>query len=595
MKKALILLLLLPFSVLAQIADDFSDGDFIQNPNWSGTVDKFVVNTGMQLQLNAEEAGIAYLSLPIMEYESMEWQFWIREAFAPSGNNFTDVWLCADNADLTQVAKGYFLRFGEGGSSDAIEMFRKDADGLQRVLRGGEGAVASSFAVAVKMTCDREGNWVLRTCYDNSGVYTVEAQGTDETLGKTGFFGFCSTFTASNAKKIYFDNFYVGPRVIDHDPPLLLGCEVLDPLRLQLSFNEALSETSALNPSNYMVDNGLGSPISAAFGDNAAMVVLEFEREISGGVHYTLSVSNIKDLWDNMMEPTTFAFSTYEVSPYDILINEILFNPIAPGVDYVELYNPTDETFDLSTLMLGVIRESFPNPADTILKEIASENRLLLPQTYVLLSTNSEIVGQQYECSTDNFVQMASFPSYANSGGTALLMSKSGTVIDQMVFSESMHYPLLKETKGVSLERVSFDQSSLDANNWHSAAERVHFGTPGYENSMMQSADPSDDEITISPDVFSPDGDGFDDACFVTYHFDEAGYTMNTYIFNVAGQLICHLAKGELIGQEGSVIWNGLDDHNNKVPVGVYVVVTEVFNFEGKVKQFRNAVVVGTR
>lgn len=595
MKKALILLLLLPFSVLAQIADDFSDGDFIQNPNWSGTVDKFVVNTGMQLQLNAEEAGIAYLSLPIMEYESMEWQFWIREAFAPSGNNFTDVWLCADNADLTQVAKGYFLRFGEGGSSDAIEMFRKDADGLQRVLRGGEGAVASSFAVAVKITCDREGNWVLRTCYDNSGVYTVEAQGTDETLGKTGFFGFCSTFTASNAKKIYFDNFYVGPRVIDHDPPLLLGCEVLDPLRLQLSFNEALSETSALNPSNYMVDNGLGSPISAAFGDNAAMVVLEFEREISGGVHYTLSVSNIKDLWDNMMEPTTFAFSTYEVSPYDILINEILFNPIAPGVDYVELYNPTDETFDLSTLMLGVIRESFPNPADTILKEIASESRLLLPQTYVLLSTNSEIVGQQYECSTDNFVQMASFPSYANSGGTALLMSKSGTVIDQMVFSESMHYPLLKETKGVSLERVSFDQSSLDANNWHSAAERVHFGTPGYENSMMQSADPSDDEITISPDVFSPDGDGFDDACFVSYHFDEAGYTMNIYIFNVAGQLNRHLAKGELIGQEGSVLWNGLDDNNNKVPVGVYVVVTEVFNFEGKVKQFRNAVVVGTR
>ena len=595
MKKALILLLLLPFSALAQIADDFSDGDFIQNPNWSGTVDKFVVNTGMQLQLNAEEAGIAYLSLPIMEYESMEWQFWIREAFAPSGNNFTDVWLCADNADLTQVAKGYFLRFGEGGSSDAIEMFRKDADGLQRVLRGGEGAVASSFAVAVKMTCDREGNWVLRTCYDNSGVYTVEAQGADETLGKTGFFGFCSTFTASNAKKIYFDNFYVGPRVIDHDPPLLLGCEVLDPLRLQLSFNEALSETSALNPSNYMVDNGLGSPISVAFGDNAAMVVLEFEREISGGVHYTLSVSNIKDLWDNMMEPTTFAFSTYEVSPYDILINEILFNPIAPGVDYVELYNPTDETFDLSTLMLGVIRESFPNPADTILKEIASESHLLLPQTYVLLSTNSEIVGQQYECSTDNFVQMASFPSYANSGGTALLMSKSGTVIDQMVFSESMHYPLLKETKGVSLERVSFDQSSLDANNWHSAAERVHFGTPGYENSMMQSADPSDDEITISPDVFSPDGDGFDDACFVSYHFDEAGYTMNIYIFNVAGQLNRHLAKGELIGQEGSVLWNGLDDNNNKVPVGVYVVVTEVFNFEGKVKQFRNAVVVGTR
>ena len=168
-------------------------------------------------------------------------------------------------------------------------------------------------------------------------------------------------------------------------------------------------------------------------------------------------------------------------------------------------------------------------------------------------------------------------------------------MIDQVYYSEKMHYPLLKETKGVSLERVAFDQPSMDANNWHSAAEQVHFGTPGYENSMMQSAEPSNDAISINPDIFSPDGDGFDDACFINYHFDEAGYTMNIYIFNVAGQLIRHLAKGELVGQEGSALWNGLDNNGNKVPVGVYVVVTEVFNFSGKVKQFKNAVVVATR
>ena len=264
-------------------------------------------------------------------------------------------------------------------------------------------------------------------------------------------------------------------------------------------------------------------------------------------------------------------------------------------MDYVELYNNTDKTFDLSTLMLGVIKESFPNPTDTTLKEITSDSRLFLPKTSVLLSTNSEIVGQQYDCPTDNYVQMASFPSYANAGGTAVLIGKDGTVVDEMYYSEKMHYPLLKVTKGVSLERVSFAQPSMDANNWHSAAESVHFGTPGQPNSMMQSAEPSNDEISISPDIFSPDGDGYDDACFINYRFDEAGYTMNIYNFDVAGQLIRHLAKGELVGQEGSVLWNGLDSNGNKVPIGVYIAVTEVFNFEGKVKQFKNAVVVGTR
>ena len=70
---------------------------------------------------------------------------------------------------------------------------------------------------------------------------------------------------------------------------------------------------------------------------------------------------------------------------------------------------------------------------------------------------------------------------------------------------------------------------------------------------------------------------------------------MNVYIFNVAGQLVKHLAKGELVGQGGSMIWNGTDNHNNRVPVGVYVVVTEVFNFDGVVKKYKNAVVVATR
>lgn len=122
MKKILLLLFLFPFTLLAQVTDDFSDGDFTQNPIWSGTTEQFTVNNNKQLQLNAGGEGTAYLSLPITEYETMEWQFWIREAFAPSGNNYSDVWLSADNADLQNVTQGYFLRFGEGGSNDAITL-----------------------------------------------------------------------------------------------------------------------------------------------------------------------------------------------------------------------------------------------------------------------------------------------------------------------------------------------------------------------------------------------------------------------------------------------------------------------------------------
>ena len=860
MKKTLLLLLLLPVFGFAQVADDFSDGDFSQNPAWTGTSDKFAVNADGQLQLNAAEAGTAWLALPITESESMEWRFWIREAFSPSANNFTDVWLAANDADLSQATQGYFVRFGETGSADAIELFRKDNGGQQSICRGREAAIANAFAVSVKVNCDRDGHWTLQTCYDNSGIYSTEANGIDQTLAKNGFFGLHATFTSSNAKRVYLDNVYVGPTIVDNEPPQLLTTEVVGNQSLVVSFNEALDET-ALEAAHYAVDHGIGNPETAVFGETLSKVVLGFANVFENNVNYTLTISDLSDLAGNVMETASTAFSIFEAAPNDvvineimadptpvvglpewefvelynttdlsidlkdwtigigttiktfgtctiaphgylivchtnaveelsaygtvcglltsstaitnggtnirlsnpqgnvvsevafdvnwyhdsskteggwtleqidpyapcagatnwtasvdpsggtpgrinsvdgensttprvervsmesnndvqlwfdqlmdteslgnaqnylveetgerprqvetnvgdrrfvklhfaqgfedglvytliinnltncigttiaadtrvrfglpndiaegeIIINEILFDPIAPGVDYVELYNNSDKTFDLNTLQLGVTRESFPNPADTTLKDITAESRLILPRTYVLLSANSEIVGHQYGCPTDNYVQMASFPSYANAGGTAILRSKAGIVIDAMSFSEKMHYPLLKVTKGVSLERVSFDQPSMAADNWNSAAERVGFGTPGQPNSMMQSPEVSQDEIGISPEVFSPDGDGYDDACFVNYRFDEGGYTMNTYIFNVAGQLVRHLAKGELVGQEGSVVWNGFDNNGNRVPVGVYVVMTEVFGFDGKVKQFKNAVVVATR
>ncbi len=859
MKKTFLLLLLLPFSLFAQVSDDFSDGDFSQNPAWSGTDSCYTINPNFQLQLNANAAGRAYLSLPFADFQEMEWRFWMREAFSPSGNNYADVYLCSNHADLLEATKGYFLRFGESGSNDAITLFRKDSIGGQRLCNGIEAAIATSFSVFVKVNCDAEGNWTLQTCYDDSGFFATEAQCVDNTYPRSGYFGFKSVFTVSNAKRFYFDDVYIGMPITDTDPPVLQDIEVVDNQTLVISFNEAVTEVSALNPAHYSVNQGIGHPTEALFDSSPSRVCLVFGQTFANATNYMLHVENISDLAGNVMETAQVSFSIFqpsandivineimadptpvvglpeweyvelynttdfdidlegwqfqignstntfydrhlpphgflilchanavaelsdfgpcvgfssfsinnnassmmlsnqqgesvsqvaftsawyhdadkanggwsveqidplnpcagaqnwtasndasggtpgrinsvdapnttipvitrinvfsdrviqlwfdqlmdatnlgepshyrieennanpeqvnlnandptfvelvftdgfeqgrvytlhvdnvtncvgtaiedpttvqfglpnEISGGEIVINEILFDPIAPGVDYIELYNASEKTFDLSKMLIGVVKESFPDPADTTMKEVSADSHLFLPHSYVLLSSNSQIVGMQYNCPTDNFVEMASFPNYPNSGATAIVMGKDGIVIDQMRYSEKMHHPLLKITKGVALERVSFDAPSLQPDNWHSAAQSVHFGTPGYENSMWQKAETSLAEISITPEVFSPDGDGFDDDCFISYHFDEVGCTMNIYIFNVAGSVVRHLVKGECVGTEGSMVWNGLDDMGNKVPIGIYVVITEVFNLQGQVKPFKNTVVVATK
>ncbi len=856
MRTILLLLIILPFCAFSQVMDDFSDGDFTTNPAWMGTANSFIVNNNHQLQSAATEAGEAFLSL-VVAGDIMEWRFWIREAFSPSGNNYAEVWLAADTADLTHATRGYFLRFGAAGNQDAIELYRKDGNAETLVCKGTDVAIASSFQVAVKVNRDREGRWSLQTDYDNIGNYAVEAEGFDDSFPIEGYFGFFLKFTSSNAKKFYFDDIYVGPKIIDHDPPELLSLEVRDNKHLLLTFNEPL-DVSALDTQHYSLLNvpdsvcfdGVPSKVLLVFNDplpqnttlqlritgisdlagnvmpntiwdfsiyqpsesdvvineimadptpavglpeweyvelfnttqlpvdlkdwslsigtttktlpaiqieplgylilckddavgdlsafgvtcgfssfsianigatlrlfspdemlisevsfndtwyhdadkrnggwsleqidpfnpcagtvnwsasndvsggtpgrensinalneiapqisrvsvlddnmvllwfdqqmdrasladrahyqveelgiqpievicnpvNSTSVELLFDYDFQEGVVYTLVMNGLESCSGQPIAPDTrvrFGIP-YEIGPGEVLINEILFDPISPGVDYVELYNHSDKTFDLSELKIGVIKESFPNPADTVLKEITADMFLFMPHSYVLLSTDGYTVGQQYGCGTGNFFDMASFPSYVNAGGTALLMSRQGVVVDQMSFSEKMHYPLLKETKGVALERVSWDTPSDQSDNWHSAVEAVHFGTPGYENSMMsvKQNDLEEEAIKVEPKVFSPDGDGMDDNCLVNYAFDEAGCTMNVYVFNAEGQLIRHLVKGELISQAGSFVWNGLNERGQRVPIGLYVMVAEVFHLDGMVKKYKQAVVVASR
>jgi hypothetical protein len=190
---------------------------------------------------------------------------------------------------------------------------------------------------------------------------------------------------------------------------------------------------------------------------------------------------------------------------------------------------------------------------------------------------------------------MPSLPTYSNEEGTVLLKSKSGEIIDAFTYSDGMHFPLLSYTDGVSLERISFSTATSETTNWHSAAETIGFGTPGYQNSMFQQYVTSEGEITIVPEIFSPDNDGKDDVTALGFRFDQAGFTLNALVFDAYGNQIRHLVKSTLVEAEGSFFWDGESENGNKVPVGIYVIAVEAFNLEGNVENYKKTVVVGIR
>ena len=373
---------------------------------------------------------------------------------------------------------------------------------------------------------------------------------------------------------------------------------------LEVFFNQNMNLESLNNIDNYFISELNLSPIKTELIKHKHdYVKLIFDYFFKEGDLYTLNINNVTNCKNiSLYNEIKARFGIpSEVSRNDIIINEILFNPISPGVDYLELYNRSDKVIDLKDLMFGTIKQSFPNPPDTILKELCYESRIMLPHSYVLLSTDKEIVMEQYLDadfdSDSDFLDVESFPSFPNEEGHVIICDKGRVPIDEMKYSDKMHYDLLSITQGVALERISFENSSMDENNWHSASFNVNYGTPGYKNSVA--ADINDEieknRISIIPEIFSPDGDGNDDICSICYNVEDLGYSLNIRVFNTDGLLIRNLFNNNLVSNEGAVHWDGSDDNNRSVTPGIYIIQAEIFDLKGNVARSRNVVVVGTK
>ena len=108
MKFVSFFLLLLPLFLTAQVFDDFSDGDFTQNPPWHGNTDHFVVNADFILQLNSEGENTSVLTTAFVAVAPMEWRFRIKLAFSPSTNNYARFYLASDAVDpLAEIGRAH--------------------------------------------------------------------------------------------------------------------------------------------------------------------------------------------------------------------------------------------------------------------------------------------------------------------------------------------------------------------------------------------------------------------------------------------------------------------------------------------------------
>ncbi len=356
----------------------------------------------------------------------------------------------------------------------------------------------------------------------------------------------------------------------DTQAPYITSVLASAPNLLTVQFSEGVDSTGAMN-SDLMTNPGLtvsGILLAEPFSPT---VIYEFQETLTNSKLYTFTLSDISDCWLNAVNVSgTFSLPD-SASAGDLVINEILFDPLTAGYDFVEIRNNSAKMIDLYHLSLA----NFDDGGIDNIHQIPV-HFVLNPSEYVVITQDSTIQIQTYPAAIPGrFIQM-SLPSYNNDSSTVYLLSDL-LVIDKVSYFEKWHFKLLDDFDGKSLERIDPAGNSNDSKNWHTSAESIGFATPGRENSQYSTASQSGD-FSLTSETFSPDNDGNEDILQINYLMTQPGMVATVNIYDDRGRLVRTLTKSELLGIKGSLSWDGLTDDSQKASIGTYVLIFEAFN-----------------
>lgn len=349
-------------------------------------------------------------------------------------------------------------------------------------------------------------------------------------------------------------------------------------------FSGQMDSTSILNTQNYTIDHGIGNPFRCI--SNSPFyneVTLIYSTLLHKGNIYRLTASsaikNCGTIHLSKNETVRFALSD-SVYKNDIIINEILFDPLPESVDFVELYNRSSKIISLSDIYIA--NKDIKTNMIKEYAQICNQGLLLFPNEFIVISEDSKKIQSQYKTAeVFSACDITSLPGFPDDEGIICIITKQGSILDEFHYNSDMHNKQLSNKQGISLERINTEVSASEPTNWHSASWDCGYATPGYKNSQSQNTMQSSQLLTISPYVFSPDNDGFDDAVSIAYLFPEEGYTASIRIFNLNGSLLKSIVANKPMSVSGTIFWDGTTD-NGLLPAGMYIIECEAFNEKGK-------------
>ena len=377
----------------------------------------------------------------------------------------------------------------------------------------------------------------------------------------------------------------------DTTPPTLQSASTLLNNQIDVFFSESITLASAQNVTNYSINNGIGTPLTATRNAaNFSRVTLTFATPFVNNQTYTVTASNVVDFAGNTQSSTQTNFTFLEISAAasrNIIINEMMVDETPavglPASEYVELYNRSNKNINLKNYTLNT-------------RLITANDFVLSPSQYVLLCPQANA---SLFTGFGTVIGMPSWDGLTNSGKTITLRDVDNNLdIDVVAYTDAWYKDNNKKDGGWSLELINPTLPCSDENNWR-ASNNPSGGTPAQQNSVFNNTPDTQAPKVLSTTIVSPNilRVLLDEPMNETLLQNTASYALSGGIIVDAVNIIAQnevqltLASALVAGEIYTLTINNLQDcagntiaNNTSIQLGLglapqfnQVIITEIF------------------
>ncbi len=262
-----------------------------------------------------------------------------------------------------------------------------------------------------------------------------------------------------------------------------------------------------------------------------------------------------------------------------VKISEIKFLTVEGENEWLELYNDSDSRIFIKDWALA-------DDKDTIWVD----SMIALNAGQYKVFTAGEGVARFYGIEDSLVCILPKFPTLNNAADVVYLLNPAGGWEEQVPYTDDWLEGEL--WRSPSLERINFSSDSRYASNWGpSTAEKN--ATPAKQNSLYLPPENSALSVDISPNPFSPDGDGYEDHCLISVKSPSAAARAEVKIFDITGREVRVLKDASFTGSSFETVWNGRDDAGSVVRMGIYLIYIRIIDDKnGVLQETKESVVV---